>query len=624
MIDHVAAHVFARAAEHPDAVAVRSRVTDGWVELTYADLAAQVRHVCHALIAAGLHPGDSAVIVSDNRAEWLVAELAIMAASGVALHLGPSTPVEELAAILRATETRAAFVSGEVLGDQLAQLSERLPSLRVVVCFDENPSVVPLLDDLGVLTMGTAVDELGAEVGTQGTFSWARLMAAPFDIATAAEAQRRCDTWSPEDIAVIDYTVGGAGELRGVVLSHRSTLATVKAIAAAFEVVDPLHEVATLPLHHSLQHGSTLLALLSGGSTTLVPRLEDVPQVLRTTRPTMLMTTMPVLRSLVLGALEDLARSVTFGRGWVAWAREVATVEGQRVGAGRSRSTVEHLRVPLARALVARRVRRALGGPKDLFVVGGTGAPPDLMHLLELAGIPAHRGWTTLEAGVLATVNVPQATRAGSVGRPLPCVELRLDDEGEVLLRGPGLMRGYFGMPLETQRVLEDGWLHTGQIGRVDAEGYLHLTSRLDDMIVTESLHYVAPHLVESRLRGHPVVADVVVVGDGRPCIAAIIEPDLAVARSIRSAGGLPDDPDDAVILGDPLVVRAVGDAVRTANASLAHDHQVRAFRLTPTSLRTLGQRTASSVVRRQRLEREFADIVDAIYASVATDPSHP
>ncbi|AKT51625.1 AMP-dependent synthetase/ligase [Arsenicicoccus sp. oral taxon 190] len=620
MTDHLCDHLLSRAADRPDATALRDLATETAQEWTYADLTAQVGQVCHALIACGLHPGDAVAIVSDNRAEWLIAELGILAASGVVVHLGPATPTEELAIILRETEARVAFVSGGVLVDQLTRVTGRLPSLRVVISFDEGPGVSPLLDDQAVLAMGSAVDELGVEVGTHGTFSWPRLLAAPFDIATAAEAQRRRDAWGPDDIAFIDYTVGGAGELRGVVLTHRSTLLTVRAIAEAFRVEDPLHEVATLPLHHGLQHGSSVLALMSGGSVTLVRDLETVGTALRQVRPTLLMTTMPVLRRLVEEATRRAAAHLPLGSSLVPWCLDAVRRDGLRGAQTRSPSPADRVRTAVAQSVLGRHVAEHLGGPKDVFVVAGTGALPELLHLLELAGLPPHRGWSTLESGALATTNAPGAIRAGSVGRPLGSLEVAIDPDGQVLLRGAGIMRGYFGLPAVTQRVLADGWLHTGQIGRLDADGYLHLTSRLDDMIVTDSLRYVAPQLVESRLRGLPVVADVVVVGHGRPCLAAIVEPDLELARHIRVVGGDPSPASPEELVTDPLVVRAVGDAVRLANSTLSQEQRVRAFRLTATRLEELGSAGASSFVRRQRLERECSDVIDELYAQLATD----
>ena len=623
MTEHLAALVLARADAHPDAVALRGRTDEGWAQLTYADLAAQVRHVSHGLIATGLHPGDAVAIIADNRPEWLVTELAVVAAAGVVVRLGPATPVEELAVVLRETEARAAFVAGDVLVDSMRRLSGRLPSLRVVVCFDENPSVVPLLDDFVGLSFGNAVDDLGAEVGTHGTFSFDRVLAAPFDIATAAEAARRRDAWSPDDIAFIDYTVGGAGELRGVVHTHRSALTTVKAIAEALQVTEPLHEVTTLPLHHSVQHGSSLIALLSGGSVSCVGDPDDVRDAIRELRPTMLMTSFPVLRRLVDEALERAGDELPLGATLVPWCRRVSVADSARRAEQRGAGSVlDELRLRTARLLVGTRVARELGGPKALFLVAGVGAPPEVMSLLETAGLPAYRCWGPLESGVLATVNAPHAAKDGSVGRPLSCLSLRIDDDGQVLLAGPGLMRGYFGLPAETARVLRDGWLHTGQIGRVDDDGYLHLTSRLDDRIVTESLRYVSPQVVEERLRSMPIIADVVVVGDGRPCLTAIVEADVDLARQVRLAGGDHSLADDEALATDPLVVRAVGDAIRLANASLSPDQCIQGFRLTASPLGRLGGPAAAGFMRRQRVERECAAAIEEMYSSLAIEPS--
>lgn len=619
MTEHLAALVLARADAHPDAVALRGRTDDGWAQMTYADLAAQVRHVSHGLIASGLHPGDAVAIIADNRPQWLVTELAVVACAGVVVRLGPATPVEELAAVLRETETRVAFVGGDVLVRSMRRLAGRLPSLRVVVCFDENPDVVPYLDDFVGLSFGNAVDDLG----THGTFSWDRVMAAPFDIATAAEAARRRDAWSPDDIAFIDYTVGGAGELRGVVHTHRSALTTVKAIAEAFRVTEPLHEVTTLPLHHSIQHGSSLIALLSGGSVSCVGEPDDIRDAVRELRPTLLMTSFPVLRRLVGDALERATDELPLGSVLVPWCRRVSVADAARRSEQRGPGgPADELRSRAARLLVGTRVARELGGPKAVLLVAGVGAPPEIMSLLETAGLPAYRCWGPLESGVLATVNAPHAAKDGSVGRPLSCLSLRIDEDGQVLLSGPGLMRGYFGLPSETTRVLHDGWLHTGQIGRVDDDGYLHLTSRLDDRIVTESLRYVSPQVVEERLRSMPIISDVVVVGDGRPCLTAIVEADVELARQARLAAGDPSPADAEALAADPLVVRAVGDAIRLANASLSPDQCIQGFRLAASPLGLLGSPAAAGFVRRQRVERECAAAIDEMYSSLAIEPS--
>lgn len=575
MSAHLVQLLFARAEQRPESVALRHQVGGRWVEQTYAEMAAQVRHVAHGLITEGVEPGDAAVIMASNRPEWLVAFYAVLAVGAVAVPLDPHGATEEIGTIFRETEARVAFVSGDAALRHLRILSGRLPSVRLVVSFDQlgQPRRVGGVD---------GYDELPLT----------RWLQVPFDLATAAEARRRSEHWSPDDVALLLYAQDSTGYMRGVVQSHRNVQHPIDALIDSFDPGPPVRSLTMLPLSQPIELSTCLLTLTLHGQVTILDGVDRAAAMLEQVRPDILVTSSLVMQQ-VLTAL-GLAGSGRAGTptGLLGRARTLAVDRRQQA-----------------------RLRDRLGGPKRLCLVLGSELAPEVVDFLTTIGVRPFVVWGRPETGFVVTANTPWASSPGSVGRPIARTEVVLDESSQVLVRGPGVMRGYYGRTRETQQALRDGWLHTGQTGRLDDQGFLHLTSRMNDVIVTVRLAYVSPRPLEASVEAGALVAEAVVIGDDRPHLTVLIRPDLAALR--EALPELAEVPDDALV-DDDRVVRLVGDHVRALGVDMPDDRRIRAFRLVAGTLGGPSTTMAGlGMTRRQRAEQDHADLIEEMYAGL-------
>lgn len=615
---HLVRMLFDQASRTPGAVAVRTRPDGEWIEQTYSEFVAQIRHIANGLIGCGLQPGEAAAILAENRAEWLAAQYAVLSIGGVVVPLNKDAPIEEIGNVLRDTGARVAFVSNRVVADMFTTLRRRLPTVRLIVTFDDVP---PELAAQSVAPLGWGSLQLDDPLGLDDwqLTTLARLLQVPYDLATSAESRRREESWRPTDVAFVDYTTtDSTGLMRGAVLSHGAVAESIEAMRTTYGLSDNIRTVTMLPLHHGIERVMAGVAFRAGGTLTCLEWHERYFPVLKEFHPNVIFATSMVMRAVAQQIHLTLLRDDrVYAIGWGA-ARAIGArcVAARRAGA----QPQWWLRMarPIADALVLRRARDCFGGYKRATLLSGAELSPELTDYLTMIGITPWVVWGQLETGVIVTGNTGQAQRSGSAGRAVDGVQIRIGSDSEVLVRGPSVMRGYFGLPRETRKALRDGWIHTGQVGRIDDDGFLHLTHRLDDVIVTGALEHISPRLIEDRLQEEPLVAEASVIGNDRPCLTALVSPDFAQVRQRirRSQHRLRSD---AELMDDPTVVRFYGDLLREINASLPADQRIRAFRLVvqPAANREAGVE-APKYVRRRRTESENAAYVNDMYEALA------
>lgn len=657
MTQHLAAALFDVAAKSPGAPALGQRVAGRWVTQSFEELAGSVRRLANALISERLLPAETAVIIAPAGPSWFLAHFAVLAAGGVVIPVDESSSAEETYAIIRETEARVALVAGDRAHETIHRLRPRLPSLRIVIALDDSGE-----DDdepLGPAGSGHAgpVDvttSAGPEESAEGqprrgrrpagrhrpgadaaaglagavtrarqagrdrssVLALGRLEQLPYDVATAAEARRRQEAWSGADVAAVHYMPSPAGLMRGAVVTHASSLYPVRAIAEIMPLPDHLDLIVSLPITQAVPYWAALTVLLHGGTVWSLEPGGDLAGALREIRPNVVVGTVSTAEGLVEQAREDVRSRLAVSADIEEWALRIAAEADAVEAAGKHLSPSLAVQRRAADVRVFAPMRARMGGAKALTLLGGQSMPSqDLMTWLRLLDQEPVVGWGSRETCALATLNRPDAARAGSVGLPLPGTQVRIADSGEVLVRGPGIMRGYYGRPAETRAALADGWLHSGQSGRLDEEGFLFLTSRVDDIILTAALQYVSPRPIERALEEDPVVAEAVVIGDARLSLTVLVHPDVAALRELLG----PDAPeDDDALLDDPRAVRAVGDAVRRVNHSTSEEvERLTAFRLLATPLGPATVMSGSAMTRRQRALQDHAAVIDAMYATL-------
>ncbi len=497
---NLAAMLFARAREWPDKPMSRAWRGGAWQGTTWGEFARQAASVARHLRAAGVEAGDRVVIVAENRPEYPIVEAALMAIRAVPVPTYVTNTVDDHAHILRDSAARVAIVASAQLAGRVRQAGERAGGLDLLVVMDG------------------AVEAAG---GTPRLIPWVELIAdaaPPHDIAAEAA------TIPPTSLACLIYTSGTGGAPKGVMLPHAAILSNCR---GAFELVRPLKlkdeiYLSYLPISHSYEHTVGLFFLPSIGTEIVYARgVEHLAADMLTVRPTIL-TAVPrvleVIRSRVLGqvAREKLWRRQLFN---MALAVGLKRVDKQEL------TFLEHLLDwPLDR-LVRAKIRARFGGRLIAAISGGARLDPEVGRFYLALGIRILQGYGQTEAGPVISANPPFAIRIETVGPPLEGVELRLADDGEILVRGNLLMHGYWGRPDDTQAAIRDGWLHTGDIGEQDADGYVRITDRKKDMIVLSGGENISPARIESMLMAEPEIAQAVIAGEGRGGLSALVVP---------------------------------------------------------------------------------------------------
>jgi long-chain acyl-CoA synthetase len=416
-------------------------------------------------------------------------------------------------------------------------------------------------------------------------------------------------------LATIIYTSGTTGEPKGVMLTHGNLLSNVEAAVEVFGVTSDDVALSFLPLSHAFERMVLYMYLCAGASVAFAESAETLARDLVTVRPT-LMTAVPrVFEKMHARIQETVARSSAIRRAVVRWAVGVGLRRSAAVRSGRPIGTLLAVQNCLADKMVFRKMRERTGGRLRALVSGSAPLPRMVAEFFDAIGLTIFEGYGLTEASPVLAVNPLDRLKFGTVGRAFPGVELRIADDGEILARGPNIMRGYYHNPDATRAVLEtNGWLHTGDIGTLDADGYLTITDRKEDLILTSVGKRVAPQSIEHELRRHPLVAEVVLVGDRRKFVAALLVPDFAALQRRLAALNRPADTRDALVVRRD-VIALFQEVVDAVNATRAPFEQIKRFALIPSEFTIeSGEVTPTMKVKRRVVEERWRAVIERLY----------
>ncbi len=575
-------HVREISSGRPELLSV---VLDGRREsLSAADFLRSIHSLALALESHGLTQGERVAIFSENRPEWHIVDFACQLIGAPTVPLYPALGRRQVGFVLRNSGCRWVFYSGAAKRDLLAELAPTLTSPPEIVAFD------------------------GAAAAADGT-SITRLMGEGAASIGEVPIERFRGRVDEEDLASLIYTSGATGDPKGVMLSHRNLISNVLACGEIFDLSADDLAISLLPLSHGFQRTVDHLCFYRGVEIHYLPAIDDLMSTLRRERPTVLAAVPAVYEHAYQRAQELAGQKGSFGRKVFHWA----------VAAGRRRAVAERggfvgpllaLRRKLADLLILRGIRRGLGGRLRLPISGGAPITPAVSDFFEAVGTPLFEGYGLTETSPVLTSSAPTQHRPGSVGKALSTVELKVADDGEILAKGPGVMKGYWANPRATAASVDDsGWLHTGDVGRIDQSGYVFITDRKQDLLVTAGGERIAPQPIEKRLTSHPLLAQAVVVGDGRAHLAALLVPDWG---RIRAEFG---ELSVAEIAEHPEVLERIGGVVDRINAQLGEAERVVSWGLLERAFSSeRGELTHTSKLRRRVVVQRFADQIAALY----------
>jgi long-chain acyl-CoA synthetase len=567
---HTTVGVMLRQVEASPTVAMLHHFCDGaWQTLTWAEARQAMLGIAAGLIAQGVQPGERVVIMSENRPHWILTDFAIQLVSAVTVPIYPTLTGEAAREIASDCGARLAIVSS---------------SVRNV--FQDTALSVILID--------------------QDVPRW--MMADP-DPQTASLIVDRARSLSPKTVATVIYTSGTTGTPKGVVLTHASITTMAATGAQAFHLGRDGVLLSFLPYSHVFERVEGVMAPISAGATIWIARgAEFLAADLQAARPTMLLMVPRVLEKMVASIEAGVRRRSVLSRAMFRAALRI----GHRATADHPGQT-SRLAYGLADGMIFSRLRTRLAGGRLRFIVSG-GAPlaSDVEAFFWSIGLPIYQGWGLTETSAAATANRPGAIRHGSVGQPLPGVQVRAGEDGELLVKGPGVMREYLGRPEATASVLADAWLKTGDVGAIDADGFVTITDRKKDLIKTSTGKYVAPQPLENKLQSFRYIAAAVLVGDRRPYIVALIQPAWDELRQEFQLNGSPEQ-----LAADSRVQQMVKGAVETINRGLANFETIKRFRIVAGEFTEAnGELTPSLKVRRRLVQQRYQRLIDEMYGA--------
>lgn len=575
-----------------------------WSVLTWTELGQQVRAAAAGLLSLGVGRGDRVAILSATRIEWSILDYAALSIGAVSVPVYHSSTGGQAAHVIRDSAAEVLVVENRA---QLEKVEDQLEELGVKTV------VVIEVMDLRTVPQGMLLDELSRE-------------GRRYLREDAAGLKAAMDAVEPGDLATLVYTSGTTGNPKGVCLTHGNLLAAVRALDGLLDVGVDDTTVLCLPLSHIYARVAVFSALSHGFCIAYAQRVDLLGEVLQEVRPTFFFGVPRLYERIyheVVSAFRDLPPLLqSLVRDGVNSAREgrgLPRSEGRRVSRlPFGRGLADKFRERVAEKAVFDPVREAFGGRVRFCVSGGAPLNVDVARFFRVAGIEILEGYGLSETCGAATINPITDNRLGTVGRPLPGVRIRIAPDGEVLLHGGVVFQGYHGQDAETAMVLDaDGWLHTGDVGRFDEAGYLVITDRKKDLIITSGAKNVAPQHVESTLRVSPYIDDAMIFGDRRPFLVALLALDMEEVKRFAGTLGMPTD-DWTALLRDPRIQQLIDAEVERCNGRLARFERIKRYRILRRSLSVEGgELTPTLKVRRDAVASRHQPLIDGMYAEL-------
>ena len=582
--------VWANAERFAGSISFRRRLDGGWVDVSAREFADHVTAVAKGLIAAGIEPGDRIALLSKTRYEWTLLDYAIWATGGSTVPIYETSSPEQVEWILVDAGVKAVVVETPAHRDMVQELVDRLSEPALVWQID------PATSGSGPAAAIDELTALGAEISDDAVRGRATVVGA-------------------EDLATLIYTSGTTGRPKGCEITHRNLLAVTRSAVREFpSLMQSGNSVLLfLPLAHVLARIIQCCCVYARITLGHTPDVKNLGGELTEFRPTFVLAVPRVLEKVY-----DSARNKAHGegKGRIFDIAVATAIEWSRAHAEGGAGLALRAKHALFDHLVYSKLRAALGGRCLAAVSGGAPLGERLGHFFRGVGVPVLEGYGLTETSAPATVNTEKQAKVGTVGQPLPGVTIRIDDDGEILIKSPGVLRRYWHDEQATEEAIVDGWFRTGDLGELDQDGFLRITGRKKEIIVTAAGKNVSPAALEDRIRAHKLISHCMVVGDKQPFIAALITLDAEALSTWSAEHGKPAGNSAADLIDDADLRAEVQRAVDAANKAVSRAEAIRKFRILPVDFtESGGQLTPSLKVKRPVVAKEFAAEIEALYA---------
>jgi len=563
-----------------------SKREGSYVPISTAEFEARVRHLSAGLRELGVQQGDKVVIFSENRPEWVITDFAVICAGAITVPIYTSLMPEQVKYIINDSDAKVVVCSNRELWLKVEAVRGELPRVRHFIMIDEEAPA-------GIMTLG--------EVAGRG-----KTALGAFDAVAAAI--------KPDDLASIIYTSGTTGTPKGVMLSHGNFVSNTKALDAVTDFVHTDTILSFLPLSHVLERMTTFSFLYKGASIAYAESVDTVAENLTEVRPTIMISVPRLFDKIYARVMDNVLTQSPVKRKIFFWALGVGKKYGRKKLRKEPISRGLEAQRALAAKLVFSKIVEKTGGRVKFFVSGGAPLSKDVAEFFYALGITILEGYGLTETSPVLTCNTFPNLRFGTVGQPVPGVEIKIAADGEILARGPNVMKGYYKKEAETREVMADGWLRTGDIGHLDPDGFLVITDRKKDLIITAGGKNVAPQPIENLLKTNPYVLNAVVVGGSRKFISALVVPDFEKLEAYARANRIPFH-DRAELCGRQEIRDFMLAEVNRSTPDLASYERIKKVALLDRDFDLeSGEITPTLKVKRSFVEAKFKPVIDLLY----------
>ena len=558
--------------------------------LTTSEVRQEVERIALGLKGLGVRSGDRVILLAENSPWWVMTDYAVLSLGAATVPVYPSLVPEQIKYIIQDSGAEVAVVSDRNLWEKISAIRKDITGVRRFISFEDRP-------DESVLPLGE-LEAKGerARQANPGLFEeTARLV-------------------KPDDLASVIYTSGTTGIPKGVMLTHANFVSNVETLAAIIPFGDQDTDLSFLPLSHVLERLVTFAFMSRGVSMAYAESVETVAQNLVEVKPTIMVSVPRLFEKIYAKVMDSVLSGPALKKKIFFWALGVGKECGERTLRGEPVPASLRRRRRIAHRLVFSKILDKTGGRVRFFVSGGAPLAKDIAEFFHALGIVVLEGYGLTESSPVIAVNTFGHLKFGTVGRPIPGVEVKIDPDGEILARGPNIMKGYFNKEAETREALEGGWLHTGDIGHLDEDGFLVITDRKKDLIVTSGGKNVAPQPIENMIKQSPFIANAVVVGGSRKFISALIVPEFDKLGDYAKSKGISSD-DRGRLVRNESISRFLLAEVDRSTRGLAPYEKVKKIAVLERDFEiAAGEITPTLKVKRNIIERKYKDIIDSLY----------
>lgn len=590
-MNNLASIVWNSAEKFSDAVAMKYKDKSGWHQLSYSEVAAKVKKLAAALIKSGLKAGDKTGIYSQNRPEWSMTDFATLAAGGITVPVYATNSAAQLSWIINDAAVSILFVDDEERLERVLEVRDQMPSLTQIVVFDhalaEKAAGLISLDDFAALA----------------------------DDDNITEMTQRSLAVNGNDLASIIYTSGTTGEPKGVMLSHLNFDHQIRAVSQDFIISTRDRSLCFLPLSHVYERSWSYFVFTHGACNSYVTFPKEILSYLKEVRPTIMVSVPRLYEKIYSAVLEQIEKASSVTQWIFDWSIKIGTNYSYKKLEKRWIDPMTKSFQMLADRLVLHKIRDVMGGPKNFMSAGGASLSKEIETFFFAAGLLICQGYGLTESSPLITANTPNALKFGSVGRPGIECQIRIADNGEILAKGPNIMLGYYKNPEATAETIKEGWLHTGDVGFIDNEGFLHITDRIKDLIITSGGKNIAPQRIETLIGQDFYIEQMVAIGEGRKFISALIVPNFEALEKWAANQNI-QWTNHSELISHGEVIHFYNERIQKQSGDLGNYEKVKKFTLLPEPFSMEnGEITPSLKIKRKAINEKYRNVIDQMYA---------